>query len=76
MAVQLGSCQSWLETPKTGFLMTRLKWFCLAAASLYYILPCNVVVAVMFLFYLGISDQDCRLITCTLYFDFIKFVAI
>ena len=25
VAVQLGLCQTWSETPKTGFLITRLK---------------------------------------------------
>ena len=25
-AVQPGLCQTWWETPKTGFLRTRLKW--------------------------------------------------
>ena len=25
--VQLGLCQTWSETPKTGFLASRLKWF-------------------------------------------------
>ena len=26
VAVQPGLCRTWLETPKTGFLTTRLKW--------------------------------------------------
>ena len=28
MAVQPGLCRTWSETPKTGFLRTRLKYNC------------------------------------------------
>ena len=33
MAVQTGLCRTWSETPKTGFLMTRL--ICIVAAFAY-----------------------------------------
>ena len=35
MVVQPGLCQTWSQTPKTGFLRTRLKWYWLKKSNKY-----------------------------------------
>ena len=41
MAVQSGLCQTWSETPKAGFLTTRLKYSSIITKYLRYLFFCN-----------------------------------